>query len=289
MGARQRRRTAAVVLGLTLALTLLACATSSHDAGASGSAVRCGPSTTIRVGSRTWTCTFDDEFNGTALDPQRWAVQTTGASGWTTSDTCYVNSPATIAEGGGALHLVARAIPTPTSCGRGSTHHLGGAVMSKGRFAQTYGRFEIRARFPAATLPGFWGDLWLYPERLTYGAWPDSGEIDIAEHWTGHSGYVSSSLHYRGSSGVDSRACAVADMTAFHVYRLEWGPYSMSFFIDDHPCFTRTWVGTTGSLVPFNRPFFVMLSEGFGDFDQPTSPRLPPVGPVDVDYVRVYR
>lgn len=291
MHARQRRRILPVLaLGLGLVLSLLACATSGGHAGADASTVRCGPSASIRVGSKVLTCTFDDEFNGTALDPNRWAVQTTASSGWTTADTCYINHPATISESGGALHLVARTVSAPVSCGRSTnTHHVGGAVMTKGRFSQTYGRFEIRARFPSSTLSGFWGDLWLYPEKLTYGAWPNSGEIDIAEHWTGHPAYVSSSLHYRGSSGADSRACAVVDQTQFHVYRVDWGPSAMAFSIDDQPCFTRSWIPTTHTAAPFNKPFFVILSEGFGDFNLPMARTLPPVGPVDVDYVRVYR
>jgi beta-glucanase (GH16 family) len=250
----------------------------------------CGSSKTLKTPTATWTCTFDDEFNGTSVDASKWVAQTTAGSGWTTGDTCYVNSPNTISESNGALHLTAYTASTATQCGSGySTNHLGGAVMSYNRFAQTYGRFEIRARFPSTSQAGFWGDLWLYPQSLTYGGWPASGEIDIAEYWTGHSPYVMSSLHYSGSTNADSKACTVTDPSQFHTYRVEWGQSSMSFYYDDALCFTRSWTATTGSTAPFDKPFFVMLSEGFGDPTQTLSSLLPSSGPVDVDYVRVYR
>ena len=48
---------------------------------------------------------------------------------------------------------------------------------------QTYGRFDIRARFPEVTLPGSQGALWMTPYQNLYGLWPLSGEIDIAEFY----------------------------------------------------------------------------------------------------------
>jgi beta-glucanase (GH16 family) len=277
-----------------VATALVACVTTTAappaDAALLASAgPTCGFSRTLRTASGTWTCTFDDEFTANKLDTTKWGVQTTATSGWTTADTCYVDSPSTVSQSRGALHLTAYTAATATMCGSAyATRHLGGAVMSYTRFAQTYGRFEIRARFPATTQAGFWSDLWLYPQDMAYGAWPRSGEIDIAEYWTGHSPYVLSALHYDGSGSADSRACTVSNPAAYHTYALEWGPSTMTFLYDGKACFTRSWVATTGSAAPFDRPFFLLLSEGFGDPSLPISSLLPASGPVDIDYVRVY-
>ena len=53
----------------------------------------------------SWQCTFDDEFNGTSLDPSHWAPQLSATSGYTTGSAaaapCYVNTPSTISVSGG--------------------------------------------------------------------------------------------------------------------------------------------------------------------------------------------
>lgn len=250
----------------------------------------CGPSRTERVNNRVWTCTFDDEFAGSSLDGSKWSPLTTVGYGWTTSDTCYVNNGSTIGVSGGQLHLTARQLSSPMSCGGAyDTVHAGGAVMTNGHFSQTYGRFEFRARFPATDQSGFWADLWLYPDKLTYGGWPASGEIDVAEHWTGHGDNVYSSLHYTGSTGADNKACAMVDASTFHTYAVEWTANLMRFYTDGTLCFQRDWTSVTGSTMPFDKPFFSILSEGWGDFNQGVSAAIPPSGRVDVDYVRFYR
>jgi len=251
---------------------------------------RCGSSTTLREGSKTWTCTFDDEFNANTVDTSKWSAETTAGSGWTTSDTCYIANGTTISEGGGSLHLTARQLKTPMSCaGAYNTVHTGGAVVTAGKFSQAYGRFEIRAKFPATDDAGFWGNLWLYPQNLTYGAWPNSGEVDMAEHWSGHGDAVVSTLHYGGSTGADSRSCNVNVVSQFHTYVMEWNSSTITFSRDGQTCFTRDWTSVTGSSKPFDKPFFIMLSEGYGDYVLPFASSLPATGPVDVDYVRVYK
>src|ERR1700728_2071983 len=52
-----------------------------------------------------WTCTFDDEFNGTSLNTSLWQPQLTAASLYTAGPDCYVNNPSTISESGGYLNL----------------------------------------------------------------------------------------------------------------------------------------------------------------------------------------
>jgi beta-glucanase (GH16 family) len=55
-------------------------------------------------------------------------------------------------------------------------------LISKGKAAWTYGRFEVKAKLPSGR--GTWPAIWMLPILKTYGDsdWPDNGEIDIMEH-----------------------------------------------------------------------------------------------------------
>lgn len=64
-----------------------------------------------------------------------------------------------------------------------------------------YGRVEVTARFPVGDW--LWPAIWMMPVEDTYGAWPASGEIDIAEsrgnNYTypqGGNNIMSSALHW---------------------------------------------------------------------------------------------
>ncbi|NYJ02804.1 beta-glucanase (GH16 family) [Nocardioides thalensis] len=256
----------------------------------------CGGVQPTKADGSPWVCTFSDEFSGKSLAPAKWRAQTTAFSGWTTADTCYVDTSRNIAVRDGLLRLTARTESRPLSCSTGSsswsTRHTGGAVMTWNRFAQAYGRFEFRAKYPATREAGFWSNLWLYPQELTYGRWPHSGEIDVAEHWSGHGDKVFPSLHYSGRTSADTAwSCTVADATQFHTYRLEWTPEVMRFYYDDALCFERAWTPSAPLVAPqpFDKRFFLVLSNGYGDTTYPISQSLPGQGEMAVDWVRVYR
>ncbi len=141
--------------------------------------------------SGTWACTFDDEFNGTSLNPAYWQPQLTSESDYTTGasphEVCYVNNPSTISESGGTLDLSVVQVANSPCDGIGGSPFFssdieGGEVMSYQLFSQEYGYFQVSAEMPASVVDGLQDSLWLYPEDETkYGPWPDSGEIDYGE------------------------------------------------------------------------------------------------------------
>ena len=78
-------------------------------------------------------------------------------------------------------------------------------VGTKGKFSQTYGRFEVRAKWPTADTSGIHGGFWMYPVENVYGRWPESGEIDVAEWWSSRPRLSLPSLHFDGrDKEVDS-------------------------------------------------------------------------------------
>jgi beta-glucanase (GH16 family) len=113
-------------------------------------------------------------------------------------------------------------------------------VATNGRFNQTYGRFEVRAKFPNARRAGVHGAFWMYPDKHTYGAWPNSGEIDVAEWWSAAPEYVLPTLHYPGRSfWADSGwGCVIKNASKFHTYAVEWTPTQLRLYVDN--VLTRT-------------------------------------------------
>jgi beta-glucanase (GH16 family) len=257
----------------------------------------CGSEKFRKANGTLYTCSFADDFSGTKLNPAHWMVQTSaGPSGFSPGHTCYVNSSNNVFVRDGYLNLVARINPAFSRCKTPyklfHTRYHGGAVVSFDRFSQTYGRFSFRARFPGTTLPGYWGNLWLYPQTMTYGGFPASGEIDVAEQWSGHPDMVHPSLHYPGRTRADTAwNCQVPNVGAFHTYTLEWTPTLMKFFYDGRLCFERTWkpLARPRDGRPFNHPFGLVMSQGFGDPYFPVSRKLPTAASMKVDWVRVWR
>ncbi len=264
------------------------------------SATACGGVALAKPGGGWWRCTFTDEFTGTTLDRSKWVPQLTASSGYRNGPECYLDRAANIAVGNGVLTLTARRETTPFIChdplgGDFTTSYTSGMVSTWGLFTQTYGRFEIRARFPAATVAGLQSSLWLYPQDTTrYGPWPASGEIDIAEEYSRYPDRAIPYLHYATATvdpTVTNTGCLVSKPSAFHTYVAEWSPTGVTILFDGRTCLRHTWNPAsplTGSQ-PFDQPFFVALTQALGQatnaFDPATTP-LPAT--TTVDYVRVW-
>ncbi|WP_183095944.1 glycoside hydrolase family 16 protein [Nocardioides stalactiti] len=236
---------------------------------APGAGDDCGP-TIRKAGGTPWRCTFVDRFNGSGLDPDRWITQETGETGFRSGRTCFTSSRDNIRVHDGALHLTARKGPWQRCSARlrgFSTRYTGGMVGTKGRFSQTYGRFEVRAKYPSNRVIGIHGGFWMYPVEHTYGRWPSSGEIDVAEWWSYEPDRVIPSLHYDGRDpDVDSGWECWTDVTDFHTYTVEWRPTVIRFFIDGTECFARSWTPEPPLVAPkpFDHPFSMILNMGVG-------------------------
>jgi beta-glucanase (GH16 family) len=314
--ARRRRRT----LALAVAVIAVSCAVSailtggagSAGASASAPAPTCGGARHLKADGTAWICTFDDEFDTTTgdaahLDTAKLVVQQTSTSGFHNGPECYVNSPNNVSVSGGHLNLTARQEPTPFVCqsphGNYTTQYTSAEVSTAGTFSQTYGRFEVRAKLPAAMVKGLQESFWLWPVNdLKYGAWPASGEIDFAEIYHDYPDRAVPYLHYlykpstadllTETNVVTNGYCLIADLAQFHTYAVEWSPTVIRIIYDGRTCLMDRWAPAAGQThpAPFDQPFFIVLTQALGigpNAFQPATTPLPAT--TEIDYVRAWK
>ncbi|RZI85819.1 MAG: glycosyl hydrolase family protein, partial [Microbacterium sp.] len=146
----------------------------------------CGNAAPRKADGSRWVCTFSDEFDGPELDSRYWIPQETENSGFTTGTrlqyACALDSTETIDVADGHLELSLVDLGQRRDCGQDKASRFAyGQVMHHQTYAQTYGKYEVRAKIPDLRVPGSQQSFWLWPKTNTYGPWPGSGEIDFAE------------------------------------------------------------------------------------------------------------
>ncbi len=268
----------------------------------------CGGATAAKADGTAWVCTFSDEFSGTGLNPASWTVQRTDQTGVRSGSgdatACYLDSPNNVSVSGGALSLTVRKEAAPFACPGSNgftTSFTAGGVSGMGKFSQTYGRFDVRAAFPASTLQGLQSSLWLWPnDPYKYGLWPASGEIDLAEYYTSRPGFVVPTLHYYPSSAPDiakgtntttDAFCHFNSPGDFHDYTLIWTPDLLSVYYDGTLCLFDHWQPSTMTApAPFDSPFFLTLTSALGvgaNVYDAARTQLPAT--TKIDYVHIWK
>lgn len=291
--ARWTRPSAGRVIAALAAVALLVIASAvvaqRRDALDGTGSSACGRPTVRDPAGGVWRCTFADNFDGTRLDRTKWQVVRTAQYGFHSGAECYVDDGRHVAVRGGYLRLT---VTANGSCPLTASTVESGMVSSQGRFAQRFGRFEIRADLPGQV--GLQPALWMYPQVLTYGPWPRSGELDIAEVF-GVPGQAWPHLHYQAPDGVGAQngnACQVG--TGFHTYAVDWTPTRIRFTYDGRTCLdARGWPagGQTGRLAPpapFDKPFFLLLELALGVTTNSPNAATPLPSTMRVDFVRVW-
>jgi len=257
----------------------------------------CG-ATVDKPTGKPWRCTFADDFGGTELDLTKWGFLTTESSNLRGADDCWVDSSKNIAVADGFLRLTSQREDSTFTCtlANGDTYESqvsSASISCYGRFAQRYGRWDVRARFPKVTLPGSQGAIWLMPQRNHYGDWPASGEIDLAEFYSLYPDRVVPYIQYNVSSAdstVTNTRCFLADPWNFHTYSLVWSPGRIVITIDGATCVDHK-VHAASPLTdgqPFDQQFVLNLAQVRGvEANEPIAGTPLPLT-TEVDYVRVW-
>ena len=165
-------------------------------------------------------------------------------------------------------------------------------LLTKGLFAQAYGRFEARIRLPYGQ--GLWPAFWLLGANSDEVGWPKCGEIDIMEFRGQEPTKVTGTVHgpgYSGGAAITKSYSLLNNRfdTGFHVFGIEWGPEYINYYVDDVLYNQITPANVTGDWV-FAHPFYIILNLAVGgDFvGAPNSESVFPQTML-VDYVRVYK
>jgi beta-glucanase (GH16 family) len=284
-----------LVLALLPPITGLGLAANPAGAQPAGDCGGVGP-----VGmSGSWTCTFDDEFTGTTLNPNNWTPQVTATSGYTSGATaCFVNNPANISVSGGDLHLTALETAQPFTCqdpaGNFTTQETSGMVTTYGLFSQTDGAFEVNAELPSSVIEGLQETFWLYPESIDgYGPWPDSGEIDFAEFYSEFPVLDVPYIHY-DEAGVDPNVtaydCIILPDT-FNTYGVDWSPGNITIYDNGQECLSDHYdpASPLTSPQPFDQPFFIALTQALGLYTNNYTPGVTQLPATTlINYVRAW-
>lgn len=244
--------------------------------------------------AQDWQLIWADEFETVSVDVGKWEFQigdgsAYGIPGWGNNELQYYRSENATLENG-KLVITAK---KETFGGKSYTSTRMRTYL-KGDW--TYGRFEIRAKLPFGK--GIWPAIWMLPTDNTYGGWAASGEIDIMELVGHEPNKVHGTLHFGGAWPNNASANAFHTLPTgrfaddFHVFRIEWKPGEIRWYMDDVLYHTRTqWWSSNGPFpAPFDKRFHLLLNVAVGG-NWPGSPDATTTFPqrMEVDYVRVYR
>jgi beta-glucanase (GH16 family) len=159
-------------------------------------------------------------------------------------------------------------------------------LLSKGKFAFTYGKVEVSAKLPAGV--GTWPAIWMLGANSSTVGWPDCGEIDIMEHRGYELNKIFGTFHYPGHSGgnADGNTKMISNATtAFHKYSLDWSATAIKIYVDDQLVHSLA----NSAAIPFNHDFFFILNVAMGGtFGGSVDPNFSNAT-MEVDYIRVYK
>ncbi|WP_371374071.1 family 16 glycosylhydrolase [Thalassotalea aquiviva] len=220
---------------------LMACATAATLVGCGGGAETSTNPDVIdpSVPVSDWQLVWADEFDGDAIDTQKWNHEVNCDGGGNQEKQCYTDSEENSFVSDGTLKIVAKPsleAALPYTSARMTT-------QNKGDFK--YGRIEARMKLPKGQ--GAWPAFWMMPSDEVYGEWPKSGEIDIVEAVNlgeatedgSAENRVYGTLHYGrawNDKSEPGRPYSVDSNPGdeFHTYAIEWEEGEIRWYVDNY-------------------------------------------------------
>lgn len=246
-----------------------------------GSSIKKSTDVAVTVNATVPGVVWSDEFNTDgAPDPAKWGYDL-GAGGWGNSELqYYTNRSENVVVQGGMLKI--KAIKENYS----GSAYTSARLLSKNKFAFTFGKVEVRAKLPAGV--GTWPAIWMLGSNINTTAWPACGEIDIMEHRGSELNKIFGTLHYPGRSGgnADGSTKVITNATTeFHIYSLEWSATVIKIYVDNQLIHSVT----NSNAIPFSHDFFFILNVAMGGtFGGSVDPTFTNAT-MEVDYVKVYK
>ncbi len=176
---------------------------------------------------------------------------------------------------------------------RQTIDYTSSCLITRGKQAWQYGRFEMRARIDVD--PGMWPAWWtLGMEKY----WPENGEIDIMEYYRDTllanilcRGKNQSNEWHTTKTGIKKLGGA-GWAAQFHTWRMDWNEQYIALYVDDsllNKVAVDSLVNKNGSgFNPFKQPHYMLLNlaiggQNGGDPQHTAFPKR-----MEVDYVRVW-
>lgn len=231
---------------------------------------------------------FWEDFSGDTLDLGKWSYE----QGVQRENDLQAYTPEAVAVEGGCLVITAR---------RQGQAVTSGSIHTAGKFEFGPGtRLSVRARVEGGY--GGWPAIWLQAGRFTsqypQEVWPAGGEIDLMEAYPPEAGFETT-VHAYGPAGehlAPHRAVEEVDLSAWHLYELEWTGQQLRFFLDGS-CYWEAPVAdftAPGGFMPFadgDNALFLHLNlavqRQLRDGTPVDPAQLPPQMRLYVDSVRV--
>ena len=238
-----------------------------------------------------WSLTWEDNFDGTRLDPGKWTRQVMPEP-FNEEWQSYGDDPAnSYVED---EYLFIKAIHHGDR--HGDKQYTSARLNTAGKAEWQYGKFAARIQLPHGA--GVWPAFWMLGANIDENGgdtpWPMSGEIDIIElYGSKDDGVVEANIHYDDNGhtqmgAVPYRKAEGRFADAFHVFELEWNAREITWRVDGET-FHRTPIDRP-EMSEFHQPFFILLNLAIGGTwagrpDETTPfPSL-----MVVDWVRVYQ
>jgi beta-glucanase (GH16 family) len=177
---------------------------------------------------------------------------------------------------------------------RKNIEYSSACLLTRGKQAWKYGRFEIRARIGTAS--GMWPAWWsLGVDRR----WPANGEIDMMEYYRGKVlaniaclGPGRKAEWYSNTFKTDSLG-GEKWANKFHIWRMDWTAEYIALYMDDHllnKVNLDLLVNKDGSgFNPFKQHHYMLLNLAMGGMNGGDPAGTPFPQKFEVDYVRVYK
>jgi beta-glucanase (GH16 family) len=222
-----------------------------------------------------WKLTFNDEFDGGALDLQKWTPNDPWGRERNRELQAYVPEAFEVRDG----ILRVKAEKREAAYSGKPRSYTSGMMTTYRKFAQQYGRFEIRCRVPKGK--GIWPAFWLLPDPL---GWPP--EIDVLETLGHEPQKVYFTHHFRGEQRQrksDGGSWNGPDFSAgFHEFAIEWTAERIVWFVDGVQRFQSE------KSIPQTKMYLLANLAVGGDWPGAPDDQTPFPSAMEVDYVRAY-
>lgn len=230
---------------------------------------------------------WSDEFDRTVIGKETWKAETNPGVVYNAQEKQFYTdrqSNCFIKDG----KLILRAQKEHYSI----NDYTSARLNTLGGFGLCYGKIE--ARIKTASGNGLQCKFFMLPEKLDYGAWARSGQIDIMETQGINPGGVKSGIfhggqgHFNKYSGQEYAPPESIDFSKdYHIYAVEWQPCEIRWFIDGTLCgMQNRWSSLSADYpAPFDKRFYLALCVAINDSTDDS--QLP--AEMSIDWIRAYQ